>query len=231
MPEHPDETACAFMAELSQNNDRAWFAANRERYEALVSAPLGRLIEELASEVGGEIRKFRPYNDARFGNLPPLKETAFGVITLPSSAAGLYVQVSGEGLYAGTGYHRMANDQLARFRAAVHHDGYGEAIVTHGVACGLEIEGRALKGMPRGFRKHHPRSAWLRRTEVLAGRRWDAASLPNPVADACRVVWREARNVVAWLDRHVGPSTIPPEERYGRHRPKAARGRKEASNS
>lgn len=29
----------AFLAELSDNNDRAWFEANRERYESLVREP------------------------------------------------------------------------------------------------------------------------------------------------------------------------------------------------
>jgi hypothetical protein len=30
--------------------------------------------------------------------------------------------------------------------------------------------------------------------------------------------WRAAEPLNAWLDRHVGPSTEPPAERYGRAR-------------
>lgn len=61
--------ALEFLRELEDSNDRAWFKANRTRYDEHLVAP-GRAFAERVSGLG-EARFFRPYNDARFHTRPP----------------------------------------------------------------------------------------------------------------------------------------------------------------
>jgi uncharacterized protein (DUF2461 family) len=62
--------AVAFYAELeANNNNRAWWAANKERYERSVREPFSAMTDALADEFG-EARVFRPYRDVRFSREP-----------------------------------------------------------------------------------------------------------------------------------------------------------------
>ena len=70
-PMWPPE-ALEFLRELEDNNDRDWFKANRARYDEHLVEPARALAANLAHL--GQPRLFRPCNDARFGNRPPLKE-------------------------------------------------------------------------------------------------------------------------------------------------------------
>ena len=70
----------AFLAELTQHNrDRAWFDANRERYENELLQPMKALIEALEfplrlmlPDFSGKIRLSRIYQDLRFHKERPL---------------------------------------------------------------------------------------------------------------------------------------------------------------
>ena len=108
--------ALAFLRELEDNNDRDWFRANRARYDAHLVEPARALAQSL--EHLGEPRLFRPYNDARFGPRPPIKEQ-LGMAIGYGAAGGYYVELSLDGLLVGAGLHHPATDQLERFRAAI----------------------------------------------------------------------------------------------------------------
>ena len=64
--------ALEFLRDLEDNNDRAWFKANRARYDEHLVAP-GRMLAE-SLEPSRHAEFFRPYNDARFHHRPPIKE-------------------------------------------------------------------------------------------------------------------------------------------------------------
>src|SRR5205807_2172713 len=64
--------ALEFLRELEANNDRDWFKANRERYDAHLLEPARALAEALRHL--GSPHFFRPYNDTRFHMRPPIKE-------------------------------------------------------------------------------------------------------------------------------------------------------------
>jgi uncharacterized protein (TIGR02453 family) len=197
---------------LASDNSRAYWAATKHIWQRDVRDPLEALLAELADEVGGRVKLFRPHRDLRFArDAGPLKANAGGlVLGVAGSAASRYLEVSADGFYAGTGIYRFERDQLVRYRAAAA-GGRGEALaraLEEASSGGMEVGGETLRGAPQGYARDHPRIALLRRKGVYLG-----ASLPPGDAletraplEVARRAWREAVPVVAWLDAHVGPS-------------------------
>lgn len=207
---------------LEEDNSKAYFEAARAQYERAVRGPLEALLTELAGEFGGTVKLFRQNRDVRFSaDKRPYKTTAYGILhQRVETEAGLYAQISAEGLWAGTGYHQMAPDQIERFRLAVARDGDGEElvrIVSQVEDLGLEIGGEMLARTPRGFPRDHPRADLLCFKELKAGRGLE----PGPVLSSRRALtyvaqtWHVAEPLNAWLDEHVGASGVPPEVRWG----------------
>jgi uncharacterized protein (TIGR02453 family) len=206
-----------WFAGLERDNSKAYFTATRDLYEAEVRGGLQALLDELTGTFGGEVKLFRQQRNLRFApkGSPPYKTRTYGLLHgVDGPAAALYAQLSGEGLYAGSGYHQLARDQLERFRDAVVDDHAGSELAA-GVAAaradGLDVVGESLRTAPRGYPRDHPRAALLRHKALVAGRALpggrgigrDAAL--NHVAGA----WRAAEPLNAWLAQHVGPSTEP----------------------
>jgi uncharacterized protein (TIGR02453 family) len=218
--------AFAWFAGLEADNSRPWFTAHRDTYEDAVRGPLEAMLDELSEELGGHSRLFRQNRDIRFSaDKSPYKTTTYGLIVeRPDDLPALYAQVSAAGLFAGTGYHVMAADQLARFRDAVADDTKGPALekaIAGAEAAGVETFGEALKTAPRGFPRDHPRVRLLRHRSLVAGRRLSptAKGLARRVAlDFARATWAACTPLNAWLDDHVGASALPTEARYGRGR-------------
>lgn len=118
------------------------------------------------------------------------------------------------------GYYAMMKDQLERFREAVDSDRTGaeiEAIVTR-LARKYRIGAiDELKTAPKGYPKDHPRIGLLRRKGLMMSAELGAPAWlhTKQVAGKVRGVWRDAEPMNAWLDAHVGPSTIAPEDFFG----------------
>ena len=212
-----------WFAGLERDNSKAYFTATRDRYEHAVRGALEAMLDELSATLGGEARVFRQQRDLRFTpDKTPYKTRTYGVIHgVPNAAAGLYAQLSSSGLYAGTGYYRLARDQLERFRAAVADDGAGPRLETAAAAAqdaGLELAGQSLRTTPRGYPREHPRIALLRRKALIAGRALPGTGGIGRAAALEHVAgtWRAAEPLNAWLEEHVGPSALPREPRGGR---------------
>jgi uncharacterized protein (TIGR02453 family) len=208
---------------LDSDNSRAYWTATKDVWQRDVRAPLETLLTELATSLGGRVKLFRPYRDQRFARgAPPMKTAAAGLVDgIDGTRAPLYLEVSERGLYAGTGYHQLATDQLARYRSVVA-GAAGDALeaeLERARGAGLTVTGEVLRGAPRGFSRDHPRIEGLRRKAVILGAGLppgDALESRAPVEHALRV-WATAAPVVAWLDAHVGPSELEREVR-GRRR-------------
>jgi uncharacterized protein (TIGR02453 family) len=201
---------------LEAGNSKAYFEGHRALWEAEVRGPLERLLEELAEELGGAARLFRPHRDVRFSkNKAPYKTNNYGVVRVPGTESGLYVSISSGGMHAGSGYWQMAPDQLARYREAVlGPDGpVLDAAIGRMEASGIKLWGEALKTAPRGVPRDHPLVRLLRMKEVLAGDELgpEATLDGRGPKDFARSVWDRSREVMAWMDAQVGPSRLPPE--------------------
>jgi uncharacterized protein (TIGR02453 family) len=219
----PDDTFAWFDG-IERDNTKAYFTEHRRVFDAHVRGALEAMLTELAAELGGEVKIFRQNRDVRFSpDKSPYKTQTYGVIgNRPKSAPALYAQISSFGLFAGTGYHMLAADQLERFRKAIADDTKGAAAqsaVAAVEAAGVQVFGEQLKTVPRGFDRDHPRAPLLRHKALYGGKRIEPGDAGIPRAKAlrhARTTWDACAPINAWLAEHVGPSALEPEPRGGR---------------
>ena len=209
--------AIDFYERLEVDNSKAFWQANKPTFDEMVRGPANDLAAELAEF--GPFHMFRPHNDMRFSKNKPPYKTHQGAYGESEGGAGNYFHISSTGLMCGTGYYSMAKDQLERFRAAVDAENTGEAIaaivadlIKKKYTIGAISE---LKTAPRGYPKDHPRIELIRRKGLMMSK-----DFGNPkwihtkqAATKIRAVWAAAADMNAWLDAHVGPSRLPPEDR------------------
>jgi uncharacterized protein (TIGR02453 family) len=218
------DEAIMFYEGLIADNTRTYWQANKPVFEQSVKAPMLALLDDLADF--GPYHVFRPHKDVRFSKDKTPYKDHIGAYGESQAGAGFYVQFSATGMLAGTGYYQMVSDQLERYRATLDADAVGAEIVaiTDGLrASGLEITAiSALKTAPRGYARDHPRIELLRLKGLVATRHWKPATWMHTKAVVSRVrdTWLAAAPMNAWLDAHVGPSTLAPDEdelsRFGR---------------
>jgi uncharacterized protein (DUF2461 family) len=128
------------------------------------------------------------------------------------------LHLSANGLYAGSGYYHMAPDQLVRFRDALDDEVVGSQLEE--LCAGLQKTGcelgsmEELKTAPKGFPKDHPRVAFLRRKGLFAGRSFPVAGWLHTAKAKDRIVsvWHQQAPLNEWLNAHVGPSSMPPDD-------------------
>ncbi len=207
---------------LEEDNSRDYFNATRQRYDADVRSPFTLMLEELRGTFGGTIHVFRQQNDMRFAPASPYKTRTYGVLDFDEPVrARLYADISARGLYAGTGYHRLASDQLRRYRDGVVDEQLGARLAAALLATQqdrLELISDSLTAVPRGYPRDHPRDELLKFRSLLV-RRLKSGEPGIGRDDALNHVagtWRAAATLTSWLDEHVGPSTLAPRDRWPR---------------
>ena len=210
--------ALDFYTRLEADNSKAFWEANKAVYRDEVKASVQALCDELAEY--GPFHLFRPYNDVRFAKGRPPYKTQQGAYSEGEAGAGFYFHISREGLLAAAGYYAMMRDQLERFRDAVDSPNTGEEIA--GIVAGLSKQYQIgaideLKTAPKGYPKDHPRIDLLRRKGLMLSIDFGAPKWLHTKQAAAKVreVWRAAEPMNAWLDAHVGPTTMEPEGRFG----------------
>ena len=200
--------AVDFFAELELNNNREWWAAHKETYEAAVRAPITALAGELEGEFG-PIKVYRPNRDVRFSaDKTPYKDHQ-GMLAQTGSATGWYAQLSARGLMTAGGWYLAAPDQLQRFRLSVDDDRAGpalEAVLERLEADDFVVEGEQLKTRPRGVSPGHPRLELLRHKSLTAAREYGVPGWLESaeVLERIRQDWRTLGPLVTWLSGNVG---------------------------
>jgi len=171
-----------FLAELEDHNDRDWFAANKERYEADVLEPALAFIEDFephlraitphlradARRTGGSL--FRIYRDTRFSKDKTPYKTMAGIYfrherSKELRAPGFYLHLAPGDVFAGGGIWHPDTATAHRIREAIAADPDGWRAATAGIELG---HGEALKRVPQGFDKDHPLAADLKRKDFAA---------------------------------------------------------------
>jgi uncharacterized protein (TIGR02453 family) len=207
-------SALEFYEGLEADNSKGYWTEHKASYDGDVHAPMAALLAELADEFG-EGRIFRPNRDIRFSADKSPYKTAMGARI---GDAG-YVQISADGLMAGSGMYHMMPDQLERYRRAVDSDARGEHledVIAALAKAKVTVHGTdPLKTAPKGYPKDHPRVALLRNKGLIAMRDWPAAAWMGTAACKTRIVelLRAAQPLVTWLDDHVGPTTMEEDRR------------------
>lgn len=122
-----------FLLELSQNNNRDWFHANKKRYEEVLKEPakvftqnLIEAIQEFDPEILVEPKDvlFRIYRDTRFSkDKTPYKTHVGGLISKHGRRGkehpGYYFHVEGGRLMLGGGGYFMEKETLLRVRTNI----------------------------------------------------------------------------------------------------------------
>lgn len=197
------EEALEFYEGLEADNSKTYWLAHKEVYDSSVLLPMSELMAELEPE-HGESKIFRPYRDVRFSKDKTPYKTAIGA----RIGAG-YVQLSADGLAAGTGSYGMAADQLERYRQAVAADSSGkdlEKIIATVRKHDIEVRGRdVLKSAPRGYPADHPRIELLRYKGLVAWKEWPVEPWLTTAAARHRIAefLSAARPLNDWLTRHA----------------------------
>ena len=179
----------AFLKDLADHNDREWFAANRNRYEAHVKEPAQRFILAIGEEldrfsphlradprpVGGSL--FRIHRDVRFSKDKRPYKIHTGIQLRhhrgkDAHAPGLYLHIEPRSCFLGMGAWRPAGPALKRIRSALVEspEDWLQATRSPAFTEALELGGDSLVRGPRGFDPDHPLAEDLKRKDFVAVR-------------------------------------------------------------
>ncbi|MDH3452143.1 MAG: DUF2461 domain-containing protein [Gammaproteobacteria bacterium] len=162
-------TTLAFLRELRANNNKPWFAAHHEEYQASYVEPAkqfvlaaGERLRQFAPDVEAQPRIlgsiFRINRDTRFSkDKTPYKDHLdlwFWEGERREAVSGFFVRFTPEIVAVGAGCHGFAKQHLADFRHALGTDASGlklagivKALEKHG----YQVGGRRYKRAPRGY--------------------------------------------------------------------------------
>ncbi len=218
-----------WLGELAENNTRAWFQANHDRYERDVRAPFTELVQELIyrvreldPDVAMEPRDaiFRIARDVRFSRdkspYKPWMAAAIGPGGRRNGAApGYYFCVRWDGVHVGGGMYEPDPDAIPRIRRAIARD--GERLVqalraqAYKQLFGGELLGERNKRLPPELAAVAERYPWVaNRQFYYYTEYYDPAHITRfDLADWLFEHFRAARGVHAFLKEAARPK---PEE-------------------
>ena len=182
----------AFLRELRENNNREWFAQNKQRYEREVRDPALRFISDfgphlsrIAPRLVADPRRsmFRIYRDTRFSRDKSPYKTHVGIhffhekAKAAASVPGFYLHISPGECFAGAGIWHPDPGSLAKVRQAIAAKSPDWLRIKKSK---LPIEGGSLKRPPRGFAADHPLIDDLKRTDFITSVRLKDSDLTSP---------------------------------------------------
>ncbi|WP_299324292.1 DUF2461 domain-containing protein [Parasphingopyxis sp.] len=170
-----------FLRELTDNNNRDWFNANKDHYKAEVVAPISAFIERMAPRVhaisehivvdprpnGGSM--FRIYRDTRFSKDKTPYKTHVGcqfrhAAGKDAHAPGFYVHFEPGKCFFGGGVWQPPSEPLRAIRQRIV-DKPGE---WRDAVAGIDVRGNQLKRGPKGFDPEHELIEDLKRKSFFA---------------------------------------------------------------
>lgn len=183
-----------FLANLAENNHKAWFDENRKAYEAAkkdVTAIVGEVIKGVAAfdpAIGTiEAKKavFRIFKDVRFSKDKTPYKTNMGAWMAPggkgSVFAGYYLHLQpGDKSFVAGGSYMPPSNILKSIREAIDYDAEGlEKILQTPdfVNAFGALEGEKLKTTPKGFDKEHPAIELLRHKSYIVSHNYTDAQV------------------------------------------------------
>lgn len=176
-----------FLDDLSRNNDRDWFHANKQRYEQDVREPALELIEQLVSPLrrsapmlraipkrsGGSL--MRIHRDTRFSKDKTPYKTNVGISIRHQAddnihAPGIYLHFACDECLVGAGCWRPHRDTLAAIRRQIHADpkSWRRARDQKQFRESFGLAGESLKTSPRDYPNDHSEIEDLRRIDFIA---------------------------------------------------------------
>jgi uncharacterized protein (TIGR02453 family) len=178
-----------FLNGLRRNNNRDWFARNRETYEKRVMEPAKAFVAAMGAKlrtvVPGIIAVpavnksiFRINRDTRFSLDPSPYKTNLGLYFWEGTKSrmespGFYFHLEPPDLFLGSGLYMMPDNLMVKFRRAVVDPKLGKELQAILAALAkrnvYEIGGRHYKRVPAGYDPGHPNAELLKHNGLYAG--------------------------------------------------------------
>jgi len=182
--------AFKFLTGLKKNNDRTWFKARKDIYDAEIKFPMECLLGEFTPDrrpnefpLRGDPKRgmFRIYRDVRFSKDKNPYKTHCGAVLTRSGGKGdpgvVYVHVEPGESFLSAGFYSLDKDFLGAWRTRMAADpreflDLVEPFTKPRGKYFLRHRG-ALKTMPRGFQEHaeSPVADYIKWKHFLVGRK------------------------------------------------------------
>jgi uncharacterized protein (TIGR02453 family) len=213
-----------FLEELSANNNRYWFASQRERYErcylepslAFIQAMQARLprvskqLTGVPKRTGGSL--MRIYRDTRFSKDKTPYKTNIGIHFRHNRlsdihAPGFYVHLANDECLVAAGVWLPPREALQLIRQTIDEDraAWKKVLREKKFVDKFAFAGDSLKTAPRGFDPNHPLIEDLRRTSycgTVLVKRSDVQRAD--FLDQCANLFLEARPLMKFLCDALG---------------------------
>ncbi len=213
-----------FFKDLSRNNERAWFEANKPRFRQDVQIPLSTFVEAMAPRLariskhyvadprlnGGSI--FRIHKDMRFakGGKPYKEHGACQfrhALGKDVHAPGFYVHLAPGEVVFGGGVWKPASPELRKIRDEIARPRSGWPAVVGDkklMACYGGVSGDGLSRAPKGFDPEHPLIDDLKRQSFFAMRHEKAKLTQSPdFIDEVEVAFKAAAPLLRFLCKAI----------------------------
>ena len=182
-----------FLKDLAENNNRPWFKANKDRYDAAIKEPSLDFIEDFAKPLakiskhfvadpslqGGSL--FRIYRDTRFGKDKTPYKTNTGLhfrhfMAKDAHAPGFYLHIQPGENFMGIGLWRPETKVAYAIREHIDENQAAWKKATRGKRFTdvFALAGDSLSRPPRGYDEDHPLIDDLKRKDFMA-----STSLPQ----------------------------------------------------
>ncbi len=165
-----------FLSALQQNNNREWFAGNKETYENAKNQAYA-FFESVANELSNidefsKFKMYRIYRDVRFSADKSPYKNHFGAIfsrLQPYNRGSFYVHLEPDNTFIGGGFWNPNKEDLERIRKRIEIEDDLEVILND---FKLKADfgglfGESVKTAPKGFAKEHPRIDLIRYKQFL----------------------------------------------------------------
>lgn len=166
-----------FLKAIQKNNNRPWFAENKERYVAEhenVKAFANALLDKMSHHDEIEkLRVYRIYRDVRFSkDKTPYKSNFAGGLSRATKwlRGGYYFHIEPGNSFAGGGFWSPNSADIKRIRQEIAADDKPLRKILKSASFKKyfgSLEGEMVKSAPRGYAKDHPAIDLLRYKQFL----------------------------------------------------------------
>jgi uncharacterized protein (TIGR02453 family) len=189
--------ALSFLRSLKRNNRREWFQPRKEKFEALIKAPMLELIECLNHEFARFAPQYitpphksvyRIYRDTRFAkDKTPYKTHVSAIFprhnAVKREGSVFYFHFTEKELLIFGGIYASERDELLAYRTllAEQHEEFRQLLAEKQLkrlAGGLQ--GEQLSRVPKGFCADHPAESLLRHRQWYLETTLDAKLITSP---------------------------------------------------
>jgi uncharacterized protein (TIGR02453 family) len=205
-----------FLADLTVNNDRAWFNEHKAVYERSIKAPAeafaAAMQERLEAQFdrGFKAHLFRIYRDSRFSKDKTPYHAYLRVGFHPLGGGrddwtGFFLSFEPQSITLGAGLFWLDGKNLDAFRAAIADDVTGgdiQALLDGYFARGMRLHAPSLKRAPAPYGPTHPRAELLKHKGFALFHDvtdFDAAATPA-FLDTCLAAYAEMAPLNDWLE-------------------------------